>query len=89
MPALPPDGTADSSPLAWRADGYALPVGKYRPGVTNVNLAHLSDPRKLDVLVCDARYGLVLALKPYTDPPAWQVLGRYPRRTLVAVGDPA
>src|SRR5207302_1626753 len=36
--------------------------------------AQLSDPRKLDVLVCDARYGLVLALKPYANPPAWQVL---------------
>src|SRR5207247_1358544 len=48
------------------------------PGVANVNLVHLFDARKLDVLVCDMRYDQVLVLRPYASTPAWQVLGRVP-----------
>jgi hypothetical protein len=42
--------------------------------VSNVNLVHLFDERRLDVLVCEMRAGQVLVLQPYTSPPAWRVL---------------
>ena len=35
------------------------------PAISNVNLVHLFDERRLDVLACDMRHGLVMALRPY------------------------
>ncbi len=51
-------------------------IARKPPGVTNVTLAHLSDPKRLDIIVCDAHRHEVLAVKPYTDPPEWRTLGR-------------
>jgi hypothetical protein len=46
--------------------GYPGPdLPEMPPAVSNVNLVHLSDRRKFDVLVCDARSGRVMRLKPY------------------------
>jgi FG-GAP-like repeat len=42
--------------------------------VSNVNLVHLFDERRLDVLVCDMRHGQVLVLQPYLAQPAWRLL---------------
>ncbi len=67
-------------PLRWQPTGYhpdrSAPGGG--PGVTNVTLGRLFDKekRRLDIVVCDVRRGEVLALQPYTTPPAWHVLGR-------------
>src|SRR5262245_51933713 len=66
---------ATPSPVRWRREGFALPGDNSYPGVTNVNLVKLSDRKKLDVLVCDAHLGQVLALRPHAEP-AWQVLGK-------------
>ncbi len=71
---IPPD--AGPCPVRFRRAGHALPDAPAFPAVSNVNLAHLFDPRRLDVLVCDMRFGQVLALKPYAEPPAWQLLGK-------------
>jgi len=46
------------------------------PAVSNVNLVHLYDDKKLDLLVCDMRSGEVLALKPYEKEPTWKVLAK-------------
>jgi hypothetical protein len=46
------------------------------PAVSNVNLVHLFDERRLDVLACDMRAGLVLAQRPYAPSPAWEILGK-------------
>jgi hypothetical protein len=54
------------------------PPGTQPPAVSNVNLVHLFDDRRLDLLVCDMRHGLVLALKPYEPSPAWEELARIP-----------
>src|SRR5262249_38652291 len=48
------------------------------PAVTNVKAVRLFDRRNLDVLVCDARSGRVLAFKPYASPPTWQGLAELP-----------
>jgi hypothetical protein len=57
------------------------------PGVSNVNLVHLFDERRLDILACDMRAGLVLALSPYQPASAWQVLGRVPNPAHAEVVD--
>jgi hypothetical protein len=57
------------------------------PGISNVNLVHLFDDRRLDILACDMRAGLVLALRPYEPAPAWQLLGRVPNPAHAEVVD--
>jgi hypothetical protein len=42
--------------------------------ISNVQLVHLFDPKKLDVLACDMNAGLVLLLQPYLAEPKWHVL---------------
>jgi hypothetical protein len=48
------------------------------PAVSNINLVHLFDERRLDVLTCDMRAGLVAVLRPYEPSPAWKVLAHVP-----------
>jgi hypothetical protein len=67
---------AGPRPVRWERRGLRPPQPPPYPGVTNVNLVHLSDPHKLDALVCDAWAGRVLALKPYEEPPVWKLLGQ-------------
>jgi hypothetical protein len=57
------------------------------PAISNVNLVHLFDERRLDVLACDMRAGLVLALSPYAPLPAWKVLGKVPNPAHAEVVD--
>jgi hypothetical protein len=65
---------AHEPPVAFRRKDYRLPGEALPPAVSNVNLVHLFDERRLDVLVCDMRAGQVLALQPYTPEPTWHVL---------------
>ncbi len=44
------------------------------PHISNVNLVHLFDPKKLDILACDMRGGAVLVLQPYLADPKWRLL---------------
>src|SRR5262249_12413311 len=64
LPEVPKLDSADPPPVRWRQHSYRLPADLGLPAVSNVNLVHLSDPTKLDVLVCDMRNGYVLALRP-------------------------
>ncbi len=75
---LPPIEQAppSESPVQFQCSGYRFPDQVHSPAVSNVNLVHLFDRRKLDVLVCDMRRNQVLVLKPYETPPRWQVLGK-------------
>jgi hypothetical protein len=76
LPALPHFPVAGELPVRFQRSGHRPPGLPPNPGVTNVNLVHLFDPHKLDVLVCDTRAGQVLALQPYQDPPLWRSLGK-------------
>jgi hypothetical protein len=67
-----------SLPLHLARITYPAPPGVKEPAIANVNLVHLFDERRLDVLACDMRAGLVLALRPYESSPGWQVLGTVP-----------
>ena len=55
--------------------------------VSNVNLVHLSDENKLDVLTCEMRTGRVLLYKPYEEKPTWQVLAKQPHPAHAEVVD--
>jgi hypothetical protein len=76
---LPPRELATHPlPVHFEPVAYPVPAQAPVPAVSNVNLVHLFDPKRLDVLACDMRAGLVMALRPYTPAPAWQILARVP-----------
>jgi hypothetical protein len=81
LPLLSLAPEATPAPVLFERTACVDPYRPVRPGVANVNLVHLSDPRKLDLLVCDMRYGRVMAMKPYENPPTW--------RTLAEISHPA
>jgi hypothetical protein len=72
----PQDSSAGPCPVRMSPTGHPLPEGRLNPGVANVSVAHLFDKQRYDVLVCDIRYGLVLAFQPYLERPAWKVLAK-------------
>jgi hypothetical protein len=66
------------APVQFERRGYGPPGGSTYPAVANVNLVHLSDARRLDVLACDMRSGDVAVLRPSDPQPRWRVLARLP-----------
>jgi tetratricopeptide (TPR) repeat protein len=76
LPSVQPGPPVPPLPGSFRRHDYPLPEKQTVPGVSNVNLVHLFDARRLDVLVCDMTGGQVLALQPYTAEPTWRVLYR-------------
>ncbi len=44
------------------------------PHISNVNLVHLYDPKRLDVLACEMLGGAVMVLQPYLPEPRWHLL---------------
>jgi hypothetical protein len=60
--------------VSFRRAEHPLPGKAGHPAVSNLQLVHLFDERRLDVLVCEMRLGQVLALQPYTPKPTWRVL---------------
>jgi hypothetical protein len=77
-----------TTPLPVQFQQTAYPPQQTKvPAVSNVNLVHLFDERRQDVLACDLRAGLVMALRPYAPSPAWQVLGSVPNPAHAEVVD--
>jgi hypothetical protein len=74
LPSVKREDSARPLPVSLRRKGYRLPGEPSHPAVSNVNLVHLFDERRLDVLACEMRQGQVLALQPYAAEPAWRVL---------------
>jgi FG-GAP-like repeat len=62
-------------PVMLERAGFSPPDRPRVAGVTNVHLAHLSRPDRLDLLVCHFNPGRIWAVKPYDDPPSWHLLG--------------
>ncbi len=73
---LPEDAPADSYPIRFERSAIASPKGSRFSQVANVNLVHLFDNRRLDVLSCDMDSGWVAAYQPYTTPPGWRKIAR-------------
>jgi hypothetical protein len=73
----PPETAATPCPVQFDPPiGLAVPDQPANPAVANVNLVHLSDDKKLDLLVCDMRTGRVMTMKPYEATPTWRVLAQ-------------
>lgn len=68
------DRAAGPCPVRFDRQAYPPPSAGEPPGVANLNLVHLFDARRLDVLACDMRSGQVSVLSPYAKDPAWRVL---------------
>jgi len=87
-PATVPQPDADRpGPFPIRLQPTRFPEpGVNSPNISNVNLVHLSDPKRLDLLACDMQSGNVLLMKPYEASPHFKVLAklRCPCHTLVA-----
>ena len=66
------------APCRFNRRGFRSPAGGTFPAVANVNLVHLFDPKRLDVLSCDMRSGTVSVLRPYESNPTWRVLAKLP-----------
>jgi hypothetical protein len=52
--------------------------GNAPPAISNVNLVHLFDEKRLDVLACDMLSGEVLVYRPYEAKPSWRVISKVP-----------
>lgn len=61
-------------PLHFDRSEHPAPAASSPPAIANVNLVHLFDDRRLDVLACDMHTGRVMALRPYDASQSWQVL---------------
>jgi hypothetical protein len=74
LPLLKPEKPERPPPIRFRRKDYPGPEEPMPPAVSYVNLVHLFDERRLDILTCDMRLGQVLVLQPYLPQPAWRVL---------------
>jgi hypothetical protein len=74
LPLLKQEKPTRPLPVSFRRRDYRIPGEPSHPAVSNVNLGHLFDEHRLDVLACEMRLGQVLALQPYAPQPMWQVL---------------
>jgi hypothetical protein len=75
------------APVQFQRTDYPVLPEAPSPGIANVNLVHLFDQHRLDVLACDMRAGLVLALSPYAKTSSWRVLGHVPNPAHAEVVD--
>ena len=66
------------TPIRFNRQGFRSADGGTFPAVSNVNLVHLFDPKRLDVLTCDMRSGQVSVLRPYEPTLTWRVLAKLP-----------
>ena len=75
LPRLPQEPPLGGQPVQFeRRDIPYSPISATT--VANVNLVHLYDEQKLDLLVCDMRSGEIRVLKPYAQAPTWSVLAK-------------
>ncbi len=87
LPLVKPENAKTAPPVRFESTQLSIPGQLPSPAVSNVNLVHLSDENKLDLLVCEMRQGLVLAMKPYDKTPRWEVLGKVPNPAHAEVVD--
>jgi FG-GAP-like repeat len=78
LPVIHRGQSPDPPAVRFEKHGYPLPGEAAPPAIANVNLVHLFDRNRLDVLACDMRSGKVLALSPYQNSPSWRELGKVP-----------
>ncbi len=78
---LPPSpSTVGAGPGSLRLKPIPLKLSGVQPypGVANVRFAHLWDDKRFDLILCEMRFGMVLALQPYLDLGKIRLLGKVP-----------
>ena len=78
LPAAVVEPATTPLPVAFEKTPVAALPAPALPAISNVNLVHLFDDRRLDVLACDMRRGEVLVYRPYQPAPAWRPLAHVP-----------
>jgi hypothetical protein len=78
LPLSRSENAPDEAPIRFERKGFRSSDGGTFPAVTNINLVHLFDPKRLDVLSCDMRSGEVSVLRPSEAKPTWRVLAKVP-----------
>jgi hypothetical protein len=76
LPVPQVERATEPYPVHFRRVDHPGPPGLEEFKISNVNLVHLYDQRKLDILTCDMAAGLVMVLSPYETHPQWKVLAR-------------
>jgi hypothetical protein len=56
--------------------GAKGPPGATPPAISHVSLVHLTDPKRQEILACEMRAGLVMALWPDDAKIDWRILGK-------------
>jgi hypothetical protein len=76
LPSAKFETAATPVPVHFERTSFPVPPGAAPVAISNVNLVHLFDDRRLDVLACDMYWGEVMVLSPYAKSPAWNVVYR-------------
>jgi hypothetical protein len=87
MPVPNLERSAKPFPVSFDKMHFPEVAHKDPPAVSNLNLVHLFDKKRLDVLACDMRRGQVLALRPYAENPTWELLGQVSHPAHAEVAD--
>jgi hypothetical protein len=84
-----PDLTPYDKPYGvhFERTGIPGPKNAQPTAISNVNLVHLFDDKKLDLLACDMRRGLVMVRKPYEPNSDWQIIAKIPNPAHAEVVD--
>jgi hypothetical protein len=88
--AVAPSSTGrpiDAGKLSFIARDFVPAVGPSAPVVSNVRFADLDDDRRLEVLGCEMRYGLVFLLRPYAPADPIRLVSQLPAPSHVEVAD--
>lgn len=87
LPLWLPEKPSHPCPASFAPETFTRAGQGPSPAISNVNLVHLSHPTKLDLLVCDMRYGQVMVMKPYEANPSLRVLATLPHPAHAEVVD--
>jgi hypothetical protein len=67
-----------TTPLSVRLEPLRIagPPATAPPAISHVSLVYLSDPKRLEILACEMKHGLVMALKADEAHAVWRILGK-------------
>jgi hypothetical protein len=74
LPVLPRLASPERGFVRFERNGYRAALARWAPAIADARFVHLSDEKKLDVVVCDMANGMVFLLKPYEPAPELRVV---------------
>jgi hypothetical protein len=76
MPLPKLEYATHAPPVRFKQEGRKVPGLTRRPSISHVNLVHLYDDKRLDILTCDMQSGAIRTLQPYVKSPEWRLLAQ-------------